>query len=179
ILYINEANLISHDIYVQLALRTKGTIFLCFNPVDESNYVYDVADYAGGTDDDGNEIKPNLLIHSTYLNNPFIPPEQRHEIEKLRLADQNLWNVFGLGLRGKSEELIYTHWNTCKELPGKGERFFGQDFGYNVPSALIEIEIYEGVIYVDEIIYETRLTTGDLIERYKQLGVLKNREIFC
>ena len=168
ILFVNEANLIPFAIYKQLALRTKEIIFIDFNPVDESSWVYDVADQEG-----------NIMIHSTYLNNPFLSKEQTNEIESLRLADENLWNVFGLGLRGKSSELIYTHWKTCKELPGRGERFFGQDFGYNVPSALVDIEIYEGAIYVDEVIYEQKLTTGDLIELYKSNGIFKNREIFC
>jgi len=168
ILFVNEANLIPFAIYKQLALRTKEIIFIDFNPVDESSWVYDVADAEG-----------NIMIHSTYANNPFLSKEQTNEIESLKGADENLWNVFGLGLRGKSSELIYTHWKTCKELPGRGERFFGQDFGYNVPSALVDIEIYEGAIYVDEIIYEQKLTTGDLIELYKSNGIFKNREIFC
>lgn len=168
ILFVNEANLIPFAIYKQLALRTKEIVFIDFNPVDEASWVYDVADQEG-----------NLMIHSTYLNNPFLSKEQRQEIESLKDADENLWNVFGLGLRGKSSEIIYTHWKTVKELPGKGERFFGQDFGYNVPSALIDIEVYEGAIYVDEVIYEQKLTTGDLIEVYKERGVFKSREIFC
>lgn len=168
ILFVNEANLIPYAIYKQLALRTKEVIFIDFNPVDENSWVYDVVDAPG-----------NTMIHSTYLDNPFLPDEQRKEIESLKDADENLWKVFGLGERGKSTELVYTHWKTCRELPGRGERFFGQDFGYNVPSALVDIEIYEGAVYVDEVIYETKLTTGDLIERYKQTGVFKNREIFC
>lgn len=169
ILFVNEANLIPFAIYTQLALRTNGIIFLDFNPVDEMSWVYDVADAPG-----------NLLIHSTYQNNRSnLSKEIIEEIERLKDADENLWKVFGLGERGKSTELVYTHWKTCRELPGRGERFFGQDFGYNVPSALVDIEVYEGAVYVDEVIYETRLTTGDLIERYKQTGVFKNREIFC
>lgn len=169
ILFVNEANLIPFAIYTQLALRTNGMIFIDFNPVDEMSWVYDVADAPG-----------NLLIHSTYQNNRSnLSKEIIEEIERLKDADENLWKVFGLGERGKSTELVYTHWKTCRELPGRGERFFGQDFGYNVPSALVDIEVYEGAVYVDEVIYETRLTTGDLIERYKQTGVFKNREIFC
>lgn len=180
ILFVNEANLIPYAIYTQLALRTNEVIFIDFNPVDEMSWVYDVADYKGGTNEDGEEIKPNLLIHSTYQNNRSnLSKEIISQIEMLKEADQNLWNVFGLGLRGKSTELVYTHWKTCKELPNRGERFFGQDFGYNVPSALVDVEVYEGAIYVDEVLYETRLTTGDLIEKYKINGVFKNREIFC
>ena len=169
ILFVNEANLIPYQIYKQLALRTKQVIFLDFNPVDEMNWVYDEADAQG-----------NILIHSTYQNNRSnLSKEIIEEIERLKDADESLWNVFGLGLRGKSTELVYTHWKTCSELPGKGERFLGQDFGYNVPSALIDVEYYEGAIYVDELLYETRLTTGDLIERYKQQGISRAIEIFC
>jgi phage terminase large subunit len=180
ILFVNEANLIPFPVYKQLALRTRDLIFIDFNPVDELNWVYDVADYLGGKDDDGNEMKPNLMVHSTYLDNkPFLPIEQIHEIESLKLADENLWNVFGLGLRGKSSEIIYTHWKVCESLPLKGEIFMGCDFGYNVPSALVLCELYEGAIYVKELLYKSRLTTGDLIEEFKDLGVSRTIEIYC
>jgi phage terminase large subunit len=42
ILYINEANLLNHDVYLQLALRTTETIFIDFNPADEYSWVYDL-----------------------------------------------------------------------------------------------------------------------------------------
>ncbi len=65
------------------------------------------------------------------------------------------------------------------DLPVRGEVFFGQDFGYNVPSALIKIDYWEGGAYCEQLIYETKLTTADLIERYKTLEIPKNSEIFC
>lgn len=169
ILYCNEANLIQFSIYTQLALRTKECIFLDFNPVEETSWVYDVVDRPG-----------NKLIHSTYLNNlDFLTKEQIEEIEGLKLADKNLWKVFGLGLRGSSEDIIYTHYKMCDDLPLKGEVFMGCDFGYNVPSSLVLCELYEGAIYVKELLYEKGLTTGDLIERFRDLGVSKTIEIFC
>lgn len=179
ILFVNEANLIPYQVYTQLALRTREVIFIDFNPVDEMNWVYDVVDYLGGKDLDGNEIKPNLMIHSTYKDNPFLPVDQKHEIEKLKDADENLWNIFGLGLRGKSSEIIYTHWKTVQDLPLKGELFMGCDFGYNVPSALVLCELYEGAIYVKELLYEMRLTTNDLVEKFRDVGVSKTIEIYC
>jgi phage terminase large subunit len=168
ILYVNEANLLSFPIYKQLALRTKEMIFLDFNPADEQSWVYEVSDSPN-----------NILIHSTYKDNPFLSKEQREEIESLQHADENLWKVFGLGLRGTSSETIYTHWKLCDEIPEGAERIKGQDFGYNVPSALIDIGFYEGAVYWDELLYETKLTTGDLVERYKGLEVSKHREIYC
>ena len=168
ILFVNEANLLPFSVYTQLALRTKETIFIDFNPVEETSWVYDVADKPG-----------NLLIHSTYKDNPFLPKEQVEEIERLKDADENLWNVFGLGLRGAAQEIIYTHWRVVRELPLRGELFMGLDFGYNVPTALVQLELYEDAIYADEVLYETRLTTGDLIERMKDLGVSRSIQIYC
>lgn len=169
ILYINEANLLSYEVYKQLALRTNETIIIDYNPADEFSWVYEEADKAG-----------NKIIHSTYLNNlGNLTPEIIAEIESLKDADENLWNVYGLGLRGKSTETIYTHWKQCDKLPLKGEVFYGQDFGYNVPSALVRIELFEGAIYVDQLIYETKLTTNDLIERYKDIGMTKTGVIYC
>jgi phage terminase large subunit len=168
ILFVNEANLLSFPIYKQLALRTKEVIFIDFNPVDEMSWVYDVVDAPG-----------NLMIHSTYLNNPFLSKEQRDEIESLKDADENLWKVFGLGLRGASSEIIYTHWKVVDEMPEGAEIVGGQDFGYNVPSALLNIGFYEGAVYWDEELYETKLTTGDLIERYRSIDYPKRRVIYC
>jgi len=154
---------------MQLAIRTNETIFIDFNPADEFSYVYELADAPG-----------NKLIISTYRHNrQNLTKEIIEEIEGLQTADTNLWNVYGLGLRGTSSETIYTHWQLVNELPRRGELWYGQDFGYNVASALIEIEYYEGIVYWNELIYETKLTTGDLIERYKDLGISKKAKIYC
>lgn len=169
ILFVNEANLIGKDSYIQLALRTTETIFIDFNPVDEFNYVYELADGEGAK-----------FIHSTYKNNlGNLAKYQIEEIEALQFADENLWKVFGLGLRGTSSETIYTHYKIIDELPLRGEIFAGQDFGYNVESGLVMIEHYEGANYVDELLYETKLTTNDLIERYKSFDLSKTMEIYC
>lgn len=168
ILYVNEANLVHPKTLQQLLFRTEELAFLDFNPVEETSHVYDLCDRPG-----------SILIHSTYRDNSFLTEGQRFEIENLREADWATWLVFGLGQRGKSSEIIYTHWKLCERLPMKGEIFFGQDFGYNVPSALVLCELYEGAVYVQEWLYETKLTTSDLIEKYKELGVSKTIEIYC
>lgn len=169
ILYLNEANLLSKDTALQLFLRTREVIFMDFNPADEYSWVYEVADRTG-----------NKLIISTYLNNlANLTREQIAEIEALKDADENLWKVFGLGQRGTSSESIYTHWKLCDDLPMRGEVIYGQDFGYNVASALIRIEFFDGALYWDEVLYEQKLTTGDLIERYKSIGMSKTGNIYC
>jgi phage terminase large subunit len=167
ILYVNEANLISYETYKQLAIRTNQVIFIDYNPADEYSWVYTEAD------------KPtSKIIHSTYRNNlGNLTKEIVDEIESLKDADENLWKVYGLGLRGTSSETIYTHWKTGRAK--EGMTWYGLDFGYSVPTALVKVTQYEGSIYLEELIYETKLTTSDLIERMKGLGISRGDEIYC
>ena len=169
ILFINEANLLKKELFDQLAMRTTGQILLDLNPADFDCWCYVLAD------------KPeNKKIHSTYKDNiENLTKTQVSYIEAYKDADPFMWEVFGLGMRGKMTDTIYTHWKLCEELPMKGEIFMGQDFGYNVPSALVLCEYYENSIYVKELIYEPKLTTNDLVEKYKSIGVSKTIEIFC
>jgi phage terminase large subunit len=169
ILFINEANLVTKILFDQLAMRTTGAIFMDWNPAEFNSWVYDIAD-----------DPRNKRVHSTYLDNPFLSDQQISYIESFKyLPDDFMWKVYGLGERGASKELIYTAWKICDELPNKGMTFYGQDFGYSVPSALVKVEVYEGAIYAQEIIYESKLTTNDLIKRYEGLNLSRSDEIFC
>jgi phage terminase large subunit len=169
ILFINEANMVKKTVFDQLAMRTTGQILIDLNPADFECWCYQVAD------------KPeNKAIHSTYLDNiQNLTKTQISYIEAYRDGDPYMWDVYGLGIRGKTTDMIYTHWKMCDSLPLRGELFMGCDFGYNVPTALVLCELYEGAIYVQELLYENRLTTNDLVEKFKDIGVSKTIEIFC
>jgi phage terminase large subunit len=162
ILFINEANYISKAVYDQLAIRTRGTIFLDLNPSEFNSWVYLEADNP-----------KNKRIHSTYQNNQRnLTPKQIETIESYKgLPDDFLWQVYGLGLRGASKETIYTAWKKCDELPGKGDVFYGLDFGYTNPTAFVRIEHYEGCNYVEELIYDRQLTKPELFEKIKGLNI--------
>lgn len=168
ILFINEANLVSKAVFDQLDMRTTTKVLLDLNPADFECWVYQLADGKEAT-----------KIHSTYLDNPYLPEIQRKVIESYKDADPQMWKIYGLGLRGASEEQIYTHQRVVDELPNKGSVWYGLDFGYNVPSALVKVEYYEGAIYAQEILYQSKLTTNDLAERIKELGISPYAEVFC
>ncbi len=169
ILFVNEANLLKKTLFDQLAMRTTGQIILDLNPADLECWCYEIADNTA-----------NKKIHSTYKDNlANLSPTQVQYIESYQAGDPYMWEVFGLGLRGRATDIIYTHWRICKELPLRGEVFMGCDFGYNVPSSVMLCELYEGAIYAKELLYKTRLNTSELIEQFKAIGVSKTIELFC
>jgi phage terminase large subunit len=161
ILFINEANLLTKPLFDQLAMRTTGQIFLDWNPADFVSWVYSVADNP-----------KNKRIHSTYLNNKAnLTESQINAIEAFKdLPDDFMWKVYGLGQRGAAKELIYTKWG-ISELPNKGEVFYGLDFGYNHPAALVKVEYHEGAHYVQELIYQSNLTLTELIRKMQTLDI--------
>ncbi len=170
LLFVNEANLISKTIYSQLAMRTTGQKILDWNPADFNSWVYDLADNP-----------KNKCIHSTYLNNySNLSSGQIEEIESYKnLPDDFMWKVYGLGQRGAAKEMIYTQWKLIDKLPGKGDVFYGLDFGYVHPAAIVMVEHYEGTNYVQEIIYESGLTLSDLLKKMQGAGISKRAPIYA
>lgn len=158
ILFVNEANLISKPLFDQLLIRTTGQAFLDWNPADFVSWVYEVAD---------NPL--NKRIHSTYLNNlSNLSESQIKNIEQYKdLPDDFMWKVYGLGERGAAKELIYTQWKQYDVAP-QGDVFYGLDFGYVHPAALVKVTHYEGQNYFEEIIYQSGLTLSDLSRLIKE-----------
>jgi phage terminase large subunit len=158
ILFVNEANLISKALFDQLLIRTTGQSFLDWNPADFISWVYEVADNP-----------KNKRIHSTYLNNiTNLSDSQIRNIEQYKdLPDDFMWKVYGLGERGSAKEIIYTQWKQYDEAP-QGDVFYGLDFGYVHPAALIKVTHHEGQNYFEEIVYQSGLTLSDLSRLIKE-----------
>jgi len=158
ILFINEANFVPKSVFDQLAMRTTGKIILDLNPSEFNSWVYEVADDPA-----------NINIHSTYLDNiANLSENQINTIEGYKkLPDQFLWKVYGLGERGASEEIIYRGWQLVDNIPQSGDVFYGLDFGYTVPTALVKVTHYDGQLFLEQVIYKPGLTTTDLIEVLK------------
>lgn len=170
-LFCNEANELSYEAWMQLIMRTESKIVIDYNPSDLSSWIYDNVIPRDDAD----------FFVTTFRDNPFLPKELVDELERLKDADPNYWQIYGLGERGLSQDLIYTHWKTTEEMPDSEEyeTIYGLDFGFNVPSSLVKVVFKENAAYVQELIYETRLTTNDLIERINALHLSKYDDIYA
>lgn len=148
ILFVNEANNISYDIFVQLMIRTKGDIWLDWNPSVEFWYY--------------TEIKDKLdhdFITITYLDNEALDKSIIEAIEARR-DNKNWWQVYGLGQLGEVEGKIYTGWQIIPDVPHEARLARrGLDFGYSVdPTVIEDIYEYNGGFIVDEICYQKGLS---------------------
>lgn len=170
-LFCNEANELHYEAWMQLIMRTEGKIVIDYNPSDVSSWIYD--DVIPRDDSD--------FYITTFRDNPFLAPELVAELERLKDADENYWRIYGLGERGLSQDLIYTHYRTTNVFPSddEGEVVYGLDFGFNVPTAMVKVIFKDNIAYVREVLYETRLTTNDLVDRLKEMGLNGYDEIFC
>jgi len=168
-LFCNEANELSYDAWMQLIMRTEGKIVIDYNPSDVSSWIYDMVIPRDDAD----------FYITTFRDNPFLPRELILELERMKDADPNYWQVYGLGERGLSQDLIYTHYKTTENFPEDGEVVYGLDFGFNVPTAMVKVVFKEGIAFVKEMLYEAKLTTNDLIDRLKAMELSKYDEIYC
>jgi phage terminase large subunit len=141
-------------------------VIIDLNPSDFNSWCYELAD---GPD--------SVKIHSTYQDNPFLNKWQIAAIESYKLGDPNLWQVYGLGLRGTSAEQIYTHWRIVDDIHD-GDIFYGLDFGFTNPTSLVRCVLKEGEVTVKEEIYQTGLTTGELVAKMKDI-VKPGESVYC
>ena len=168
ILWVNESNELNFEEFTQLNMRTTEKLIFDFNPSENFHWLYDLI------------TRPeSILIHSTYKNNPFLSDSQVKEIENLIMYDESYYKIYALGEKGSGKTTIYTHWKYYETLPEIKDVVYGLDFGFNHPTALIEMNWVENTCYVKQLIYKSGLTSMDLINMMDELGVDKKKEIAC
>ena len=168
ILFINEAQNISYEVFKQLAVRTTDIIFIDFNPTHEFW---------------AHELKNDpdcIWINSTYLDNPFLTNNQVKEIEKGK-SNKYWWDVYGLGKIGRLEGAIFENWGTVDSMPEeKRGLMYGLDFGFtNDPTALTEVCFNNDEIWVNELIYQKGLTNNEIVGLAKEKQIDRQLEIIA
>lgn len=152
--WANEANELFYDDYLQLNMRTIGKFIVDYNPSDASSWIYELPD------------EDKIVIKSTYKDNPFLEESIIKQIENLQHTDQALWSIYGLGERASSRKNVYQNWNLIESKPEYMTQYvYGLDFGFNHPTALVKVWFHEDELFVEKLIYESYLTTTDLVDR--------------
>lgn len=198
ILFLNEANTIDYEAARQLIVRTREQVFIDYNP-DSRFWVHDeiVDDNSKQCDFFISNFKHNPWAPVESVNDLFFYKKKweesgnyelrkRYEITKNQ-SDflawditsnkfwKNKWYVYGLGLTGVTEGVIFENVNWITHLPlGSVKRAYGLDFGFkNDPTALVKACMKRGDIYAKELLYDQGLTTPDIMSKFKLFNINK------
>lgn len=174
LLYINEANGITLEDWIQLKARCMGKIYIDFNP---SEYFW-LNEHVLEKRDDFDFIK------STYLDNyDFLTRENIREIEDLVNIDDYYYKVYVLGELATMKGKIYDKYDLIS--PGEYDNIFadeviyGLDFGYDHPMALIEIKIAGERVYERERYFARKTTDEELIKSMLEQGISMTADIYA
>lgn len=175
ILYINEANLISFEIYTQLSIRTSSDIYIDFNPVNSFWVHTEVL-----TESDAE------MIVLTYRDNEGIPQFVLDELlsKRGRALTSDYWknwcNVYLDGMVGVLEGVIFQNWTLIDDIPDEAKLLgYGMDFGFtNDPTTLIAVYKWNSKLILDEVIYQKGLLNSQIAKMITGIGA-KNGPVYA
>jgi len=174
--WIEEATELDINDFTQVDLRLRGKtpnykqIILTYNPVNALHWL-------------NTTHKPDsCTVRTTYADNKFIDEEYKKMLESLKFQNAEYYDVYVLGKWGIQRNIVYQPFEIIDCCPGY-ENFddviYGLDFGFNNQTALIEIGLKDKEYYLNELIYESRLTNSALIEKMQKLGIESSKYIYC
>jgi len=176
-IWAEEATELSYEDFLQLKLRLRrknefrNQIYLTFNPVDANHWLKTKL-----VDAPSPEM---AALVTTYRNNPFLPEDYVRDLERLSEQDENYYRIYALGEWGVLQNLIYTNWDIAEALPEMYDlQVFGLDFGYNNPTALIEVRMRENEAWIHEVLYRSHMTNQDLVGFMRDV-VSRSAQIFA
>jgi phage terminase large subunit len=147
-----------------------------FNPISKETWIY--KDFFEADIFDCEKLFVN------YPDNPFCPKDLIKFLESLKELDPKRYLVDALGEWGIAfEGLIYKEYEAVSDMPEA--EYYGLDFGYNDPCALVEIAIADTPnqlkkdLFWNELLYEREHTAESLVARFDQLGINKRLLMRC
>lgn len=180
--FIEESEEVDEMDFRQLddSLRTvkaETKIVMVFNPPNKSHWIlkrwYILQDAEPGYFNAiPKQDKSLLSIHSTYhdnltnLNESFVNNLLNYESSDPDYFQTMVKGLITEGVKGR----IYRNWEPSP-MPNMYPKFYGLDFGYNDPVALVEVEMHDNKIWVRELIYQSGLTNREISDKMKALGV--------
>lgn len=168
-IWMEEASEFTWKDYIILFTRLSGKtmkkepnrMYISINPDDELGWINQKLILG--------KSKDVLTIYSSYKDNPFLSKEYIKILEGLEAEDPNYWRIYGLGKWGVLKNIIYSPYEVSEVYPEIfDEVIYGLDFGFNNPSALIEIGIKDIEFWLTEKIYTQHLTNQQLIKELKK-----------
>lgn len=147
-------------------------IHLTFNPVSKDSWIND---YFFKSDKYGART-----VRTTYRDNAYTPADQARQFEILKEDNPEEYRVYGLGEWGTLRHgLVYPDYSLCTTFPDDCKKVgYGLDWGfYPDPCAIVKCGIKDGVLFLDEMLYETNHTSGTRAKAMQEVGIKPGSKI--
>ena len=149
-------------------------MYFAFNPISKQNFVYKYFGF-----DTGITPEDTFILHSTYLDNPFLDESYLKRMENMKLRNYNRWKIEALGEFVTLDKLVFQNWKSEEfdYTTVKGQLLVGLDFGFiNDISALVASILDEANkrIYIFKEWGDTGKTNQELAKIIESLGFAKS-----
>jgi len=192
VLFVNEANNIAWETFHQLAVRSRKFIYIDYNPtqtfwahtelMEDSDTDSIILTYADNEALELSIIREIEKARDKAFKDPTLPIDKLFaEINIISTYWANWWKVYGLGMVGSLDGVIFSDWSIIDELP-KDAKLVGAgiDFGYtNDPTAISCAYEYNGMRIWDEVAYEKGLLNSDIAKHLTAYGLNKQTNIYA
>ncbi|MBQ3306410.1 terminase large subunit [Candidatus Saccharibacteria bacterium] len=174
VLFVNEANGISFEVFDQLASRSRDFVIIDYNPSAKFWAHEELVE---------RQKDQTTFLVLTYNDNEALGARERANIESRRPKKgeepSNWWTVYGLGQIGTLEGNVYSGWeeSTAEEISATGKLVrYGLDFGFsNDETALVAIyEMEDGKLGVVEKLYRKGLLGSEYPLIFQEIGIDQN-----
>ena len=171
ILYINEADKMDIDTAVQFISRA-GLTIIDYNPdslfwgdeyINDKNFItltFEDNEYLSES-----EVRSILDYKNKGFHDKNRPQATLFDTDNIKNKYwSNKWKVYGLGLVGNLDGVIFDNWLTIDSIPSDARLLgIGLDFGYsNDPTAIVEIYKYNDKRIINEVCYRTGMVNSDI-----------------
>lgn len=171
ILYINEADKIDIDSAVQFISRA-GLTIIDYNPdslfwgddyINENNFItltFEDNEYLSDS-----EVRSILDYKTKGFHNPYLDFDKLFEENNIKNKYwANKWKVYGLGMVGSLDGVVFSNWEIIDSIPKEGRYIkSGVDFGYtNDPTTIIDKYTYNGIPIYDEALYKKGMLNSEI-----------------
>ena len=204
--FFNEAMMIKQSVFDQVEMRCRVFWWMDYNPSFTEHWVFNSVISRNDVGFLRTTFKDNRHISATELNKikGYEPwePESYEVLDSVIIyngepvdetnqppphptnldqgtADEFMWKVYGLGLRGAMKGQIYKLVTYIDEFPDIAYTY-GLDFGFtNDPSALVKYARQGMNVYLELLLYSPTETAIELDATLTALGVSKFTPITC
>jgi phage terminase large subunit len=188
LLYINEADRMEVDTAVQFISRA-GLTIIDYNPdrvfwgddyINENNYLrltFEDNEYLSKS-----EIKSILDYKQKGFYDPELPVDELFKEANIKSKYwSNKWKVYGLGLIGQLDGVVFEKWKEVDEIPTDAKKVCtGVDFGYSTSKfAALDIYKMDGAYYLKELVYSSKLENKPAAKAMLQNGYTTETVAYC